>query len=101
VRAMGGWGKHIQICLCIYTIRFLELPQTPTKSQSEHEASTEQGIVSECERTMRGGAKCERTLELPLNADTEAPRTDANDGGKDGQYIATMLKYKYKSFLEE
>ncbi len=27
-----------------------------------------------------------------------APRTDANDGGKDGQNIATMLKYKYKPF---
>jgi len=58
--------------------------------------------VSECERPMRGGAKCERTLELPQNADMGgAPRTDANDGGKDGQNIAIILKYKYKSFLEE
>jgi len=41
---------------------------------------------------VRGGAKCERTLELPQNAETGAPRADANDGEKAGVKLAKMLK---------
>ena len=43
-------------------------------------------------------AKCERTIELPPNAGTGAPRADANDGEKAGVKLAKMLKYTYKPF---
>ena len=40
-------------------------------------------------------AKCERTIELPQNAETGAPRADANDGEKAGVKLAKMLNYTY------
>jgi len=43
-------------------------------------------------------AKCERTTELPQNAETGAPRADANDGEKAGAKLAKMLKYTYEPF---
>ena len=45
-------------------------------------------------------AKCEQTLELPLNTERKCLAA-ANDKEKDGRNIATMLKDKCKSFLEE
>ena len=46
-------------------------------------------------------AKCERTIELPQNVETGAPRTGANDGRKGGQNITTLLYFTYEPFLEE
>ena len=43
-------------------------------------------------------AKCERTIEPPQNAETGAPRADANDGEKAGAKLAKMLNYTYKPF---
>ena len=43
-------------------------------------------------------AKCERTTELPQNAETGAPRADANDGEKAGVKLAKMLNYIYSLF---
>ena len=43
-------------------------------------------------------AKCERATELPQNAETRAPRADANDGEKAGAKQAKMLNYTYKPF---
>ena len=43
-------------------------------------------------------AKCERTSELPQNAETGAPRADANDGEKAGVNLAEMLKCIYEPF---
>lgn len=54
MRALGGWGKHIQICLRLAQNRFLELPQTRPKPQSEHEASTEQAARANASVPMRG-----------------------------------------------
>ena len=105
MRAHGRVGASAYRLVCAKgksgTIRFLELPRTRTKPQSEHEVSTEQASRTNVSGQCEVIAKCERTLELPQNADTGAPRTDTNDGGKDGQNITIMLKYKYKSFLEE
>jgi len=42
--------------------------------------------------------KCERTTELPQNAETGAPRADANDGKKAGVKLAKMLIYTYSLF---
>ena len=66
------------------------------RTQSKHRA----GIVSEASGQCEMFAKCERTTELPQNSERKR-LADANDGRKDGQNIATMLKYKYESFLEE
>ncbi len=89
MRALGGWGKH------------KELPRTPPKPQSEHEA-TPSRHRERSERPVRGAcevlAKCERTTELPQNAETGAPRADANDGEKAGVKLAKMLNYTYKPF---
>jgi hypothetical protein len=35
VRALGGRGKHIQICLCLAQSAFFEPPPTPSKPPSE------------------------------------------------------------------
>jgi len=43
-------------------------------------------------------AKCERTTELPQNAEMGAPRADANDGEKAGVNLGKMLKYTYEPF---
>jgi len=85
VRAQGGWGKH------------KELPRTLSKPQSEHEATPER-LCERSERPVRGGAKCERTIELPQNAETGAPRADANDGEKAGVKLAKMLKWPIRLF---
>ena len=55
LRALGGWGKHIQICLCLSTIHLLVYRYSPSKAQS---------------------------LGLPLNADTRAPRSPWRYGAK-------------------
>lgn len=81
--ALGGWGKH------------KELPRTPPKPPSEHEANTEQAsranVSSQCEVF----AKRERATELLQDAETGAPRADASDGEKAGVKLAKMLKYTY------
>ena len=82
MRALGGWGKH------------KELPQTQTKPQSEHEQHRA-GIASEASGQCEVLAKCERTIELPQNAEMGAPRADANDGEKAGVKLAKMLNYTY------
>ena len=102
---MGGLGQA-QYDLLVPFVNlaqsaFLELPRTRPKPQSEHEAGTEQATRTNVSGQCEVFAKCERTIEPPQNVETGAPRADANDGGRDGQNIATMLKYKYKSFLEE
>ena len=38
---------------------------------------------------MRGVCECERTTELPQNAETGAPRADASDGEKAGVKLAS------------
>jgi len=43
-------------------------------------------------------AKCERPIKLPQNAETGAPRADANDGEKAGVNLAKMLNYTYWPF---
>ena len=43
-------------------------------------------------------AKCERTTKLPQNAETGAPRADANDGEKAGVKLAKMLICTYSLF---
>ena len=42
--------------------------------------------------------KCGRTIKLPQNAETGAPRADANDGEKAGVKLAKMLNYTYSLF---
>jgi len=97
-----GWvGQAHTDLFAPSAIRFIELPQTRPKPRSEHEASTEQASRANASGQCEVLAKCERTLELPLNAVTGACLAAANDGGKDGRKIATMLKYINKSFLEE
>jgi len=83
VRALGGWGKH------------KEPPRTPPKPPSEHKASTEQASRTNVSGQCEVLAKCERTTELPQNAETGAPRADANDGEKAGVKLAKMLNYTY------
>src|SRR3989344_2277211 len=56
------------------------------------------GIVSEASGQCEMFAKCERTTELPQNAETGAPRADANDGEKAGAKRAKMLNYTYSLF---
>jgi len=68
VRVQGGWGKH------------KEPLRTPPKPPSEHKASTEQASRTNVSGQCEVFAKCERTLKLPQNAETGAPRADANDG---------------------
>ena len=41
---------------------------------------------------------CERTTELPQNAETGAPRADASDGEKAGVHLAKMIEYTYEPF---
>lgn len=63
-----------------------------------HRANTKQhraGIVSEASGQCEVIAKCERTTELPQNAETGAPRADASDGEKAGVKSAKVLKYTY------
>ena len=48
----------------------------------------------QCEVLVKG----EQTTELPQNAETGAPRADANDGEKAGIKLAKMLNYTYKPF---
>ena len=64
VRAQGGWGKH------------KELPRTPPKPRGEHKAGTEQASRTNVSDQCEVPAKCERTLELPPNAEMGAPRAD-------------------------
>ena len=73
-----------------------------TKDYHEHRrsyrASTKQhraGIASEASGQCEVLAKCERTFKLPQNADTGAPRADANDGEKAGVKLEKMLTYTY------
>ena len=66
-----------------------------------HRANTKQhraGNVSEASGQCEVLAKCERTIELPQNAETGAPRADANDGEKAGVKLAKMLNYTYSLF---
>jgi len=42
VRAQGGWGKHIQICLCLAQSIFFELPR-PVNEATNSRATTERG----------------------------------------------------------
>lgn len=79
MRALGGWGKH------------KELPRTLPKPQSEHEAGTEQASRTNVSGRCEVLAKCERTFKSPPNAETGAPRADANDGEKAGVKLAKML----------
>ena len=44
------------------------------KKASEKIKKSQAGIASECERPMRGAAKCERTLELSPSVAMRAPR---------------------------
>ena len=93
---MGGLGQAQYDLLVPFVSlaqsAFLELPRTRPKPLSEHEAITEQAP-----RTKSGQcevfAKCERTTELPQNAETGAPRADASDGEKAGVKLAKMLNY--------
>lgn len=68
-----------------------ELPRTPPKPQSEHEAITEQASRTNVSGQCEVIAKCERTTELPQNAEMGAPRADASDGEKAGVKLAKML----------
>ena len=61
------------------------------RTQGKHRA----GIASEASGQCEVLAKCERTTELPQNAETGAPRADANDGEKAGVKLAKMLNYTY------
>src|SRR3989344_2128443 len=66
-----------------------------------HGANTKQhraGIANEASGQCEVLAKCERATELPQNAETRAPRADANDGEKAGAKQAKMLNYTYKPF---
>src|SRR3989344_8671439 len=56
-----------------------EIPLSPSKRQSEHKRHRA-GIANEVSGQCEVFAKCERTIELPQNAETGAPRADANDG---------------------
>ncbi len=42
---------------------------------------------------------CERTTELPQNAETGAPRADASDGEKSEQNITTLSLFFISPFL--
>lgn len=64
---------------------FLELPRTSPKPQSEHEANTEQATRTNVSGQCEVIAKCERTFELPQNAETGAPQAAASDGEKGGR----------------
>lgn len=61
------------------------------RTRSKHRA----GIVSEAGGQCEVFAKCERTLKLPQNVETGAPRADASDGEKAGVKLAKMLNYTY------
>ena len=82
MRAQGGWGKYNEVA------------RTSPKPLNEHEQHRA-GIVSEASGQCEVSAKCERTTELPQNAETGAPRADANDGEKAGVKLAKMLSYTY------
>ncbi len=61
-----------------------------------HRAHTKQhraGIGSVASGQCEVLAQCERTIELPQNAEMGAPRADASDGEKAGVKPAKMLKY--------
>lgn len=79
MRALGGWGKH------------KELPRTYCRSRRANTKQHRAGIASEASGQCEVFAKCERTTESPLNAETGAPRADANDGEKAGVKLAKML----------
>lgn len=49
---------------------------------SEHEASTEQASRTNVSGQCEVFAKCERTLKLPPNTETGAPRADAINGNE-------------------
>lgn len=70
---MGGLGQaHIDLLVPFASLAqsaFLELPRTLSKSQSEHEASTEQASRTNVSGQCEVLAKCERTTELPPNAE--------------------------------
>ena len=61
------------------------------RTRSKHRA----GIASEASGQCEVFAKCERTIKLPQNAETGAPRADASDGEKAGVNFAKMLNYTY------
>jgi hypothetical protein len=63
-----------------------------------YRANTKQhraGIVSETSGQCEVLAKCERTTESPQNAETGAPRADANDVDMADIKLAKMLNYTY------
>ena len=83
MRALGGWGQAQRVT-------------TDTAEATERTRSnTEQASVSEASGQCKVFAKCERTTELPQNAETGAPRADASDGEKAGAIRAKMLNYTY------
>ncbi len=77
--------------------RFCKISQTSPKPRSEHE-QRRAGIVSEASGQCEVFAKCERTIELSQDAETGAPRADANDGEKAGVKRAKMLNCTYSLF---
>jgi len=64
------------------------------RTRSNTEQASRTNVSSQCEVL----AKCERTLKLPQNAETGAPRVAANDGEKAGVKLAKMLNYIYSLF---
>lgn len=76
MRALGGRGKHIQICLCLSTIH-IEFEALLTHNEPSSERA--QRRSSQRERMRAGYAEAvvcgSRTLELAPNADMGAPRS--------------------------
>ena len=61
------------------------------RTRSNTEQASRTNVSGQCEVV----AKYERTLKLPPNAGTGAPRADASDGEKAGVKLAKMLNYTY------
>ena len=61
------------------------------RTRSNTEQASRTNVSGQCEVF----AKCKWTTELPQNAETGAPRADANDGEKAGVKLAKMLNYTY------
>jgi len=70
LRAQGGRGKHIQICLCLAQSIFFELPR-PVNEATKPKATTERGDGSASgrrERRRKGGRKTGKNAKLYLLA---------------------------------
>ena len=70
---------------------FIDYTEATERTRSNTKQASRTNVSSQCEML----AKCERTTELPQNAETGAPRADANDGEKAGEKLAKMLRYTH------